>query len=166
METSAAILAILNSLPDQQITGKKRLQKIVFLLKENGLDCDAEFELRNYGPFSVGVARSTETLAFTGQIDEADAEVSFHPRLFTTIYKLDKDQAKIEEELPQEQVEFLLNIEKFKTVELEIAATARLFMSTGLRRNEAIAATKKMKPSKSTDRVLVEADKVLDLLPE
>ena len=46
----------------ETVKGRKRLQKVVFLLQAAGCDLDAEFFLHHYGPYSQDVAQLTDEM--------------------------------------------------------------------------------------------------------
>ena len=63
MQPSELVVAILSAVPSHEVWGKKRLQKLAFLVKEAGLECDVDFRLMDYGPFSFGLARVADSLS-------------------------------------------------------------------------------------------------------
>jgi uncharacterized protein YwgA len=63
-------LAKLISLAGGKVRGRKRLQKMVFLLQEAGFPSDAEFRLHHYGPYSFDVAGMLTDLTRDGLLEE------------------------------------------------------------------------------------------------
>jgi uncharacterized protein YwgA len=55
------------------IEGRKKLQKIVFLLQESGEEFDAHYELSLYGPFSAELKSCVDELVASKLFDEVPA---------------------------------------------------------------------------------------------
>ncbi len=161
MQADKFILSLLRNLPDQKIEGKKRLQKLVMLLQYAGAEVDTKFSIHHYGPFSSDVARMTEILTMTGQLNE-EMKVVGSSRLFQSVYTLPDDDVADAAEFSW--CETLQKLSDFSTIELEVASTIAFFISAGKSPAEAITATKEMKPSKTTDRVMSKVAKVLEVV--
>lgn len=161
MESDELVLAILAALPTHEVRGKKRLQKLAYLLKEAGVECVAEFDLRDYGPFSVEIAQAAEYLAILDYIDQEEISVGA-PQRFMTVYKLNSEN--FNKNMLKNYEKTLNYIDKYDTISLEIAATIRFFESKGLDSKESIERTKEMKPNKTTPKVLVKSREILSHL--
>lgn len=159
MKTSDALLAVLAAAPDKKIEGKKRLQKVVYLLKLAGLEIEADFRLLHYGPYSAALANAADLLSLFGAIEEESKPVGIFGT-YQVVYSLHKDQEA--KKLPAKYIKLLAEISKFSTVELEVASTIGLFKAGGSSLREATEKTKFMKPSKAVKLVLAKAEQVLE----
>ncbi len=54
----------------EEISGRKRLQKVVFLLQRAGFPADAAFILHHYGPYSRDVSQTSDELVALGILNE------------------------------------------------------------------------------------------------
>lgn len=52
------------------IQGRKRLQKVVYFLKQVGCPIEADFILHHFGPYSRDVAQATDLMVSEGLLDE------------------------------------------------------------------------------------------------
>lgn len=163
MDANATILNIIRALPDREVRGKKRLQKLAYLLKEAGLPTDAEFSLWDYGPYSTEISRASSILASLGAIQEREVSLDF-PRRFVTVYSIGADDE--ESQLSEELKMFLRRFDQFTTIELEIAGTIRLFEKESSSFEEAVSKTCAMKPTKTQPQILARAREVLDILKQ
>jgi len=77
MSEDELILAILRTLPSHSVKGKKRLQKLVFLLQKSGVECSARFAIRNFGPFSPAIETSSAFLVLLGDIEEREVATGY-----------------------------------------------------------------------------------------
>lgn len=160
MDAEAFVLALLDMLPGKEIRGRKRLQKLGFLSKVIGAPLSAKFFLHDFGPFSAEIAHATEMLAFLGEIDESDVQLGATKK-FVKVYKLNK-AAQVSERLSNQIRGALVELQRYSTVELEIASTMLFFhREEGLPWADAIEATKELKPSKSVPNVMSKAKEAL-----
>ena len=53
-----------------KLVGRTRLQKVVYLLHQCGLDGDLDFDYDKFGPFSADLARATDVAKFQKRIRE------------------------------------------------------------------------------------------------
>lgn len=161
MDTSELILSILGTLPDHKIVGKKRLQKLVYLLIEAGAPCQAHYALKDFGPYSGEVERQTSLLSIIGLIEERDVQVGYANYLATayTIPEPAFDAPKLKGNLQQ----CLTCLNDYSTVELEIASTIRFFNKT-TDLETAINMTADMKPSKAKPEVIKNALAALECI--
>lgn len=161
MDADGFVVALLGSLPHRQVRGKKRLQKLSYLLKESGTPCPADFVLKDFGPYSTEIARGASLLAATGQIQERSEEVG-PARRIVSVYTLSEEiDAPM---LDENSIERLRCFNNFSTIELEIAATIQYFIAQGSTSELAEEQTKRMKPTKAKPIVLSAARKVLGCL--
>lgn len=162
MHTEEFVLSLLSSMPDHKVMGKKRLQKLVFLLKAAGAECKTEFSLKNFGPFSADVEQSAAFLALTGDIIEREEPTGYAGYL-TTVYEL-SDECKDVPPLDPTKIGCLVCLNSFSTVELEVASTIKYFLDNGFERDNAVDKTVYLKPSKATRYVVGKALKALSCL--
>jgi uncharacterized protein YwgA len=156
------VLAIVASLPGQKVKGKKRLQKLAFLLKEAGLRYNARFDIRDYGPFSREIAGAANFLAATGRINESEQPVGVS-HTFVTIYELDIEaQPKVR--LSDKYRKLILQLDQFSTIDLEVAATYQYFRSAGASDAIAKQKTTELKPTKTSPAVMRNIPKIVNCL--
>lgn len=161
MTVEPFILALLAALPDRKIRGKKRLQKLSYLLQQAGADLPAEFRLKHFGPYSQEIDRATSWLSLFGEVKETEDEVAGHGYLVTA-YSLEAGSEEFTKPLSARISEVLTCLDRFTTVELEIAATIEYFVRReGKNLEEAVASTRRLKPGKSTAKVIQRAREAL-----
>jgi uncharacterized protein len=156
------IRQVIASTPEHRVVGKKRLQKLVFLLSDFGYEIDAKFFLKDYGPFSREVEYEADMMTIFGEVVEKDVSVGYSNYKATEYSLSDDPKADIDNAMSF----YLKFFEEFRTVELEVASTIHYFIIEGRSREVAVELTKTMKPSKTTDRVLESASKILNYLVE
>lgn len=161
MNSEDLVLAIIAALPDRKITGKKRLQKVAFLLKTAGVKCDAHFSIRDYGPFSREIAAAAQSLVLKGRIEEREEPIGASGT-FVTVYKLQGATENTFRPLQEKYKRLLRRLEDFPTVDLEVAATLQFFKSAGLATEAARRKTIELKPVKTTAQVMRNVPKILD----
>lgn len=160
MTLKRLILGMLGSLPEGQISGKKRLQKLAKLLELSGLNIEAEFEILHYGPYSRELAQAAEFLVLTGQIEESSEPVGVY-RTYQSVYSL-PDAGNSVFRLSKKYRDILRKLNEYSTVELEVAATIGHFQTNeGLSYKTAVEETKFMKPTKAIRPVLDKAKNIL-----
>jgi uncharacterized protein YwgA len=143
--------------PHRKVEGKKRLQKLVFLLDQAGFESGASFLLKDYGPFSREVESAADIMSVFGDLAEQPVQTGYSNYIAIEYSLPDTEGVSPSKEMV-DIVEFL---DRFRTVELEIASTIRFFEISGASRSEAVDRTKQMKPSKSTERVISAANSIL-----
>jgi uncharacterized protein len=163
MEPATFILALLEASPEHRIEGKKRLQKLAYLLKESGANCNAKFKLKDYGPYSYDLDEGAQLLSLFGDIEQTEMDVGYANNIMT-VFRLSSDPNSIEAKLDERARAVLNCISRFRTVELEVAATIRFFESSGFSHVDAIEHTKRLKPTKSNPDVLKSAQEALECL--
>jgi uncharacterized protein YwgA len=154
------VLAIVAAHPDRAIKGKKRLQKIAFFLKNAGARCDARFEIWDYGPFSREIAAAAQSLALKGRLDEREEPIGASGT-FVTVYRMRSDTEGAVRPLPEKYSHILRQLEKFPTVDLEVAATYQFFRSAGLGSEAARKKTIELKPVKANAQVMKSVQKII-----
>ncbi len=163
MGSNDAILAVLAASPNHRIEGRKRLQKILWLVKLAGLPVDAEFEISHYGPYSERVANTADLLSVIGKIDESEEPLgSFN--MIQSVYTLPSQPlsgGRDAPALPGPYNGLVAFLSDFSTTELEVAATIGYFKQSGLSESAAIARTRSMKPNKTISPVLAKAKHIL-----
>ena len=157
------IKEIVASTKKRRVEGKKRLQKLVFLLEEAGFPSGAKFFLKDYGPFSRDVESASDFMSFFGELVERPVEIGYSNYL-ATAYELPVDHD--EEVSPKDDfVKTVRILDAYRTVDLEIASTIRFFQREGYSFERALRETKEIKPSKSTDKVIAHAKEILSRIP-
>ena len=160
MDAETLILAVLAAVPNHEIQGRKRLQKMSYFALQKGASANVRFFLHDFGPFSADVASATDLLSFLGDIDEEEVQLG-KTRLYSKLYRL-ADPGNVPEHLPQEAILAIQTPNEFSTIELEIASTIFYFMSSrGMNESAATDATRELKPSKSQPAIIRRAKEAL-----
>lgn len=160
MDAETLILAILDALPNGEIQGRKRLQKMSYFAQQMGADAGVRFFLHDFGPFSPDIASATDLLSFLGDVDEREIQVG-RTKMYSKAYTL-RDRSSVPEHLSSETTSAIQALDEFSTLELEIASTIFYFMSSeGLDSAGAVEATKRLKPTKSQPGVIARANEAL-----
>lgn len=159
MNSAELVLAIIASLPSKKVKGKKRLQKLAFLLKEAGLRYSARFDIRDYGPFSREIANAANFLTATGKIDEVEEPLGAS-HTFVTVYALENSSA-VTHNLSDKYRTLLTKLDHFPTVDLEVAATYQFFRSAGLSDTAAKQKTIELKPTKTSPAIMKNIPKIV-----
>lgn len=119
------VVAAIVSAAGGELTGKVRLQKIVYLLDQLGLNSGFNYEYYHYGPFSRDVVNATEDAKAFDLIEEHMGRRSSDGAPFSIF--LCKTPAKSEAFGDLDEVRAKNLVDKLKRVEatvLELAATA------------------------------------------
>lgn len=159
MDAEKLVLAVLGTIPSHEVRGKKRLQKLAFFAVNKGANSDVRYFLHDFGPFSPEVANATDFLSCVGEIAESEAQFSKTKR-YMTVYRLANPSSE-PERLPKEAADAIKQLNEYTTLELEIASTVLYFLRDGHSLNEAVDATKQLKPSKSLPKVIQRAQEAL-----
>lgn len=136
---------------NNRVDGKKRLQKLVFLLISSGeQDVFKDFDIFHFGPYSRSLSHMMEVLVQQGDIQEEIKEIR---NFFMSSYALKSDHpTKLTSTSFQNKVETL---GQHDSVTLEIASTCAFYLKRECSLPEAIKKTKTLKPKKATrDKVL------------
>ena len=151
MDAETLILAVLDAIPNNQIQGKKRLQKMSYFALQTGAEADVRFFLHDFGPFSADIASATDLLSFLGDISEQEVQIGRN-RLYSKLYRL-TDPNNVPERLPEEAADAIRKLNEFSTIELEIASTILHFMSSeGMNQSSATEATQRLNTQQVSSR--------------
>lgn len=165
MNLTKLLPAVVKTSPQGEVQGRKRLQKIVHLLELSGLNVEAEYYLLHYGPFSDEVASVTEDLVYEGVLAE-DVESIGAYRTFQYVYRVG-EYAASNYSLDKMENDLVSRLGRYSTVDLEVASTIGYFEAKGRSREKAIEDTKLLKPSKtSNELVMKNAVEILRLVKE
>ena len=80
MTNKEKILALLK-LAGNKIEGRTKFQKLIYILKNHGVDFSEKFKYHHYGPYSLDLQLEIEELVDSGEIKETSAN--------PYVYKLD-----------------------------------------------------------------------------
>ena len=160
MTNNSDIIVWLVSLNNGRIVGKTRLQKIVYLLENFGLNSGFDFYYYNYGPFSPEVARATDEAVAQDRLD-AKEKSGFHAVPYTQFTSDERPPKKICG-LPSEKIGDLLEImEQYTAIELEVAATISYLYQEAPANSDVFSMVKRLKPIKATKDRLEKAQALL-----
>jgi uncharacterized protein YwgA len=163
MDAEGLVLGVLAAMPNATVKGKKRLQKLAFFAKECGADASVNFRIHDFGPYSFEVSNAADTLSVFGYISESDEVVGSTHR-YVKVYHLD-NTSFIKDNLPESTAECLRKLNKYTSIELEVASTIRYFYAhESLDMQSAIDATKDLKPSKTSQPIVNRAIEALSEL--
>jgi uncharacterized protein len=161
MHAEDFVLGIVTAFPDRKIKGKKRLQKLAFLLKTAGAKCDVHFDIRDYGPFSREIATAAQFLALKGRVDETEEPIGAS-RTFITVYKAQSNADGTIRPLPEKYKQILRRLDNYPTVDLEVAATFQFFRDAGFTPEAARKKTIELKPVKASPQVMRNVTKIIE----
>lgn len=82
MQGMLQLLRLIDSL--ERVEGRKKLQKIVYILKARGHNFPQHFGYLHYGPFSIEVAAEIDSLVSGALIDEKGDGQPFEAYVYTT----------------------------------------------------------------------------------
>lgn len=153
------VIRLLAALPNQKINGKKRLQKLAHLLKLAGADVGEDFSISHFGPYSRRLADSAELLSLIGEIDKKIRPTGVYGT-YLSEYSLPSNTL-LEHKFQEKFERIASEIDRYSTVELEVASTIGFFVDAGFSEDRAIEQTKSMKPTKAKPPVLLKAEKIL-----
>lgn len=160
MKPNEAVRQIIAVMPGGRVVGRKRMQKLAYLLQHSGAPLEATFNIHNYGPFSREIADAIEEASFAGAIKEECLPVGVYGT-YQYVYELGVPKSESDAEFSPNTKMLLLTLSGFATVALEVASTIAFFEEQGLSRNDAVAKTRQLKPGKSVSGILNNADKIL-----
>lgn len=136
-----------------EVRGRKKLQKIVYLLETFGAPFQVQFEFHFYGPYSEQLANEVQWLVDAGHVLETEKKSAGYSEY---TYQVGGDD-------PSQRLEecFLLAAQDMNTKSarfLELAATIRYLVQSGLDVRLAELRAREMKPSQRyTDDEVQEA---------
>jgi uncharacterized protein len=94
------------------IQGRKRMQKVVFFLKQAGCPLSAEFTLHHYGPYSRDVAEMTDIMVGENLLDESNGG--------QFVYKLNQQTPALITSSRSRSPERVAAFEKYREMALEL----------------------------------------------
>ncbi len=123
MDRESIVSAVIAAAGDQ-LTGKVRLQKVIYLLEQLGLSGGFDYSYHHYGPFSLMLSESTELAKDIGLIEEkAGFRLSDGARYSVYCAKNAPDPSAFGE-LGEDRVRELLQVlQRQSATILELAAT-------------------------------------------
>lgn len=129
-----------------EIAGRKRLQKMVYLLQRTGAPYHEKFSYHHYGPYSSELQAEVDRL-----VDLALLEEEYNNRCY--IYKITKEGESFLEnynkiigdsfDLPQNTISQLM---KVNTSVLEMASTYAYLLEMGYKEQDALKKALELKP--------------------
>lgn len=106
------------------VVGKIRLQKIVYLLDQLGLESGYDFDYHHYGPYSAELADAVDLKVIFGEIEE-DVRRRQSDGVPYSVFKSKHEIGSSVGHLSTERVAVLSRLfEKYSATTLELAATA------------------------------------------
>lgn len=163
MTPDQAILAVLATVPGKSVRGKKRLQKLVHLWQASGVEIEASFKIKYYGPYSREIDNSCALLSLFGDIEEREVAAGYANYL-TTEYSLPTNYSVSDLNISDIAKGVLATIDNFDTIDLEVASTIVFFLKSGLNLGDSINETRKIKPTKVNQRTIDSANKIMTVL--
>lgn len=161
-QLGSLIKAVIEKSPKQQVVGRKRLQKQIHLLAVSGERVPAQFRIHHYGPFSSEISDAIEALIKSGEVGEKEEPTGVY---FSTQIVYENVEHQVSDFEPSKNFVRVLDLlNKFSTMELEIASTIAHFKDSGSNHDQAIKAVVEMKPSKAVAPVVARASSLLDEL--
>lgn len=138
------LVLLLNSVP--KIVGRKRLQKMVYLLQQIGAPFNEKFSYHHYGPYSSELQADIDRLVDYRLLSETynnafyTYEITEEGTSFLETYEKVVGEKS---SLPQNIVERLVNT---NTQVLEMASTYAYLLEMGYKKEEALAKALELKP--------------------
>jgi len=148
-----------------EIRGRKRLQKLFYLLQYIGCPIEYRFIMHYYGPYSPDLALQVDSLVEKGLIQE-DISIEIKYRAtekgsaeINTIDSIDANKAVVEEVSGWASI--FRHLDNNTATDLEISSTILFWMDWGRNKEDAIKATsaQKKKPSESAIKITEYATK-------
>ena len=138
------------------------MQKMIHLLQLGGANVGTHFKLSDYGPYSRELAQWADILTVTGKI-EKEVEPTGVYDTYQSVYTL-PDQSKRVPKWPKKYSELLSSLDRYSTIELEIASTIGYFIRGGYSEEKAVEKTRYQKPTKAIRPVVNKARSILELI--
>ena len=155
MELDKLILTIVATAPNQQIEGKKRVHKTLYLSKYAGENVPANFYIKYFGVFSDEVAETLEFLSVFRFLEAIEAQTNGY---FTTLFQV----PDVTIYTPSAHLQKIINLLYHEsTPVLEVASTIAFFEEDGLDGRRAEQKTRSMKPTISTANNIRRSRKLL-----
>ncbi len=163
MAKSDVVLEVIGNHNGQKILGKKRLQKLIFLLIASGEeDHFGDFEIYKFGPYSRTLSHKVADMAYRGRIREEVVEYGDFKNSMSS-YAVKNDFESNDNLISI--AEKIKKLTEFGTLTLEIASTFAYFVGIGhLSLEDAINETKNLKPKKTNQLTISESKRILNIL--
>lgn len=159
MKEADLVVAII-ALNGGKLVGRTRLQKVVYLLHQCGLDGDLEFDYDKFGPFSADLARATDVAKFLKRINEVK-KTGYHEVPYSEFTTNEPPPDRVGNLSADDVRKALRRMNKYSAVDLELAATMAFLTEYGVSPEDIVPTVKKLKPVKATDRHLRRSRKLL-----
>lgn len=143
-----------------KLVGRTRLQKVVYLLHQCGLDGDLDFDYDKFGPFSADLARATDVAKFQKRIREKK-KTGYHEVPYSEFTTNEAPPDHVGNLLAADVRKALRAMDKYSAVALELAATMAFLREYGVSPGDMVPTIKKLKPLKATDSHLKRSRKLL-----
>ncbi|QAY95101.1 hypothetical protein CWB41_04635 [Methylovirgula ligni] len=160
MDAEGLVLGVLQAVPGNVVRGRKRLQKLAYFAIKTGAAAEGvKYSIRDFGPFSLQVANAASFLSFVGELEERDEPIG-RSQKFVKVYSL-ANLGSTAPNLPDSTQVALKKLSEYSSIELEIASTISFFISQGMTNDQAIKATRELKPAKSAEQIVQRAEEAL-----
>lgn len=160
-----ALMMLLNTVGG--VSGRKKLQKMVYLLQEAGCPFKERFDYHLYGPYSEELAIKLDEMKFLGLLEEkVDITPSGYKQYIYLLSELGKQYLRKYEDasiVPHhfEKLAYELNCYAPRT--LELIATLRFLRNMGYSDSEVAEVVKALKPEQEyKDKEITDALNFLD----
>jgi uncharacterized protein YwgA len=164
MTADELVYAVISALPGQKVDGKKRLQKMCFFAALQSEEARKLFRIHNFGPYSVGVDQASEVLSMFGILKARDIAVGVS-QTYVRSYSLGQVEPNLSKTFVVD-LTLLENLNKYSTVELEVASTVAFFrIIEGRDFAQSIELTRRMKPTKVNSSTIEKSQAILEIIP-
>jgi uncharacterized protein YwgA len=136
------LASVIANCHDQQVIGRTKLQKIIYLLQECGLPSNYSYSMYFYGPYSEDVKADLAVLKYSHIIDETLASKKGEEGEYYVLKVIDKEFEPIDLSNWRDAIEEMDNTD---SVILELAATYVEFRDSGYDEKEAEERVRRMK---------------------
>ncbi len=106
-----------------ELVGRIRLQKVIYLLDQLGMNSGAPFEYHHYGPYSEAVSDAVTDAKFWGHIDESVSFRLVDGAPYSSFKSEGEAPAALGNLSSEEAQRFLLRFARCTSTVLELAAT-------------------------------------------
>lgn len=135
-----------------EVTGRTKLQKLVFLIELSGHGFGVPFEYKHYGPYSEELAEAVNAATLFGYMSETKERTNWGG--FYSVYKISEEQPNTSSD-NSVRAQIASIAVKANAVELELAATAAFLAKENF--EDPWAETRLRKPVKCTEKRLAKA---------
>lgn len=133
-----------------EIHGRKKLQKMVYLLQEAGCPFKEEFDYHLFGPYSEELATKVDEMKFLGLLDEKPGATASGYKQY--IYSLSEESKRYMKDpknnfrLPLHFEQLAKELARYDARTLELMATLRFLRKMNYSDAEAAEYVKRLKP--------------------